>query len=365
MLLVNVSNLYTGGGLQTGISVIEEFTALKVKYIAAISPPIFEQLSDEAKKLCVVIKLTPSGLLNFSARKKLTNLVQKYQVTDVFTVFGPSYWIPKVKNHLVGFAQAWIIYDTTTIIDTLSLKERIKRIILNFIQKIFFKYNATKLVTETNDVRRKIISLFKTNPKNIFTVSNAISSAFYDKKKYDYKILNKLPTKNNDIWLLTIAYDYPHKNLKIITKLINKLPYKFKFILTVNDEFKKNFSKKNQNRIITLGKITNVQCPPIYEICDALFLPTLLECFSASYIEAMYMEKPIFTSNKTFAKAICKNAAYYFNPLNIDDISKTIINAYDNKTMINKKCLLGKALIKKLPSAKDRAKKYLNILYAK
>lgn len=364
MLLVDASNLYIGGGLQVGISVIEEFTALKVNYIAAVSPMVFEQLSNEARKSCKVLTSTPSGVFNFLTRKKLNNLVKKHQITDVFTIFGPSYWKPKVKNHLVGFAQAWLIYDTSTIIDMLSLKEKTKRIILSFIQPLYFKYNSTKLVAETDEVRLKIKKLFKICKKKIFTVSNTISSVFYEPKFFDKQILNKLPTKNNDIWLLTITHDYPHKNLGIITKLIERLPSKFKFILTVSDEFKIKIPLKHQNRVVTLGKISIAQCPPIYDVCDALFLPTLLECFSVSYIEAMYMNKPIFTSNRTFAKTICEDTAYYFDPLNADDIANTIIAAYENPLLINAKCLRGKKLVAKFPSARERAKMYLSILYA-
>ncbi|WP_063654931.1 glycosyltransferase [Candidatus Arsenophonus triatominarum] len=363
MLLVNASNLYIGGGLQVGISVIEEFTALKVNYIAAVSPPVFEQLSSEAQKSCKVIESTPSGIFNFFARKKLNDLVKEYQITDVFTVFGPSYWKPKVKNHLVGFAQAWLIYDTSIIIDMLSLKEKMKIIVLSFIQPLYFKHNSTKLVTETDDVRLQIEKLFKICPKKVFTVSNTISSIFYEPKFYDRKILNKLPTKNDDIWLLTIAHDYPHKNLGIITKLVERLPSQFKFILTVTNEFKIKIPLKYQDRVITLGKISSAQCPPIYEVCDALFLPTLLECFSVSYVEAMYMGKPVFTSNRAFAKTICGDAAYYFDPLNADDIANTIIRAYENPILINERCLRGKELVAKFPLARERAKKYLSILY--
>lgn len=365
MLLVNTSNLYIGGGLQVGISVIEEFTKLKINFIAAVSPPIFEQLSKQAKKSCTVITSTPSGIFNFSARKKLDDLVKKYKITEVFTVFGPSYWKPRVKNHLVGFAQAWLIYNTSIIFDKLLLKEKIKIIILSFIQPFYFKYNSTKLVTETDDVRLKIGKRLNISYKNVFTVSNTISSVFYEPKNYDRQILNRLPIKNDDIWLLTIAHDYPHKNLGIIAELIQKLPSRFKFILTVDDEFKIKIPAEFQDRVITVGKVSSAQCPPLYEVCDALFLPTLLECFSVSYVESMYMEKPIFTSNRAFAKTICEDAAYYFDPLKADDIADTIITAYENLLVINEKCVHGKELVTRFPSAKERAEKYLSILYAK
>ena len=47
-----------------------------------------------------------------------------------------------------------------------------------------------------------------------------------------------------------------------------------------------------------------------------MFLPTLAECFSASYAEAMVMEKPIVTTDLGFARGICGPAAVYYEPAN-------------------------------------------------
>ena len=65
-------------------------------------------------------------------------------------------------------------------------------------------------------------------------------------------------------------------------------------------------------------------CPKLYNQADAMFLPTLLETFSASYPEAMKMERPILTSDLDFAKDICGDAALYFNPLDSYDIANKI-----------------------------------------
>jgi hypothetical protein len=47
--------------------------------------------------------------------------------------------------------------------------------------------------------------------------------------------------------------------------------------------------------------------PKWYKATQALLLPTLLESFSGTYIEAMHFERPIFTSNLDFAKEVCEN----------------------------------------------------------
>lgn len=365
MLLVNATNLYIGGGVQVGVSVIEEFSIMKIDFISAVSPTVFHQLSFYARQYCVVINKTPSGLFNFSTRRQLDNLVNKHNISDVFTVFGPSYWNPEVKNHLVGFAVPWLIYDASPILNILSTKERVKKYILQFLQPFFFKYYASKIVTETRDVRLQVIQILNYPPESVFTVSNTIASVFKNPSNYDFNAVKKLPVKNNDIWLLTIAYNYPHKNLKIIAPLLELLPPDFKFILTVDNKFKNFIPERHHDRLITIDSISSAECPPVYKVCDALFLPTLLECFSASYAEAMYMGKPIFTSDRGFARTICQDAAYYFDPLNAKHIADTILQAFRTPVLLKKKCLLGKKIVSELPSAKKRAEQYLSVIYGK
>ena len=67
---------------------------------------------------------------------------------------------------------------------------------------------------------------------------------------------------------------------------------------------------------------------------DAMLLPTMLECFSASYPEAMVMKKPVLTSDLSFARSICGNAAIYFNPFDPADIADKIIGLVNDKTLV-------------------------------
>lgn len=364
MLLINASNLYVGGGMQVGISVINELAADKAHFIAAVSRPVYIQLSDEAKKKALLLEKTPSGLLNFSTRKSLDNIVHSYDIDIVFTIFGPSYWTPKVKKHLVGFALPWLIYDTGQIYSKLSLKEKIKKQLLRFLQPYFFKKNADMLVTETSDVTSKVITLMQYNPKDVYTVSNTISEVFKVPSLHDENILKKLPVKQEgDIWLLTISHNYPHKNLNCIKELVKTLPANFKFITTLEKKFLNDIPDELQDRIITLGSVSISECPPLYKVSDAMFLPTLLECFSASYAEALYMETTILTSERSFARTICQDAAFYFDPLDNSSIATTILSAFDDDKRREEKIVLGKHYSMTIPDARQRAKKYMSILY--
>ncbi|MGX5085323.1 hypothetical protein [Enterobacter sp. UPMP2052] len=362
-LLINASNLYVGGGVQVAVSVLEELSDSAVDFIAAVSPVVYSQLSKNALLHCILIGSSPSKLLNLKVRKKLDNIVTENNISVVFTIFGPSYWSPKNVKHAVGFALPWLIYDIKYIFKKLDVKAQLKFSILRFLQPYFFKKNADLIFTETDDVNKRVAKLLSFDKEKVYTVSNTLNGLFTDSSGYDYSILDKLPKKNvNDIWLVTISHNYPHKNLGVISELVKILPSHYKFVLTVSSDFLQVVPKEFKERIITIGNVTIGQCAPLYEVSDGLFMPTLLECFSASYLEAMYMKKIIFTSDLPFAHTVCQDAAFYFCPHDVKNIRDTLVNGFQNKEALAHKVSMGAIIYEQFPSAKARALRYMDII---
>lgn len=362
-LLINASNLYVGGGVQVAVSVLEELTKCTIPFIAVVSPVVYAQLSSNASLNCIKIDSSPSKLLNFKVRKQLDHVVKENGISVVFTIFGPSYWTPKNVKHAVGYALPWLIYDIKHIFVKLTLREKLKFYLLKKLQPYYFKKNADLIFTETDDVSERVTKLLSFKREKIYTVSNTLNGLFTDSNVYDYDVLSRLPKKNEkDIWLLTISHNYPHKNLEIIAELVKILPSEYKFVVTVSNDFKKIISEEYRERIIAIGNVTIYQCAPLYQQCDGLFMPTLLECFSASYLEAMFMKKAIFTSDLPFAHTVCMNSAFYFDPYNVQSIRDTIVHGFQNKETLSAKIKQGTVIFEHFPSAKVRALKYIEII---
>jgi glycosyltransferase involved in cell wall biosynthesis len=92
-----------------------------------------------------------------------------------------------------------------------------------------------------------------------------------------------------------------------------------------------------------------------------MFLPTLLECFSASYAEAMKLQKPIITSDMGFAHTVCKDAALYANPMDENNIAAKIIElstSYELQENLVKK---GVERLQMFGTSQDRARRYIQI----
>ena len=91
-------------------------------------------------------------------------------------------------------------------------------------------------------------------------------------------------------------------------------------------------------------------------------MPTLLESFSGTYVEAMYHGKPIFTSDIDFARDICGDAAFYFDPLDENSILNTIKSAHENDKVVLDRIELGRERLSGFQSWQDVFEKLIGII---
>ena len=72
------------------------------------------------------------------------------------------------------------------------------------------------------------------------------------------------------------------------------------------------------------------EVPSLYEQTDIVFQPTLLECFTAVYPEAMRMRRPIVTTDLEFAHGLCGDAALYYSATDPEAASERLIELISN-----------------------------------
>ena len=367
-LLINTSNLYVGGGVHVALSFINELKQIvrPHEYHIILSPITKKHIELESfpnNFYFYLIEKSPASLKTRSKIvAKLHDLEDQIEADIVFTIFGPSYWRPKAK-HLLGIADGWVYNPNSVAYDRLSFLKRLKMRLHGKYKIHYFKRDTGFYVLETNDAKMKLSQTVGINENRIAVVGNTYSSIFDDDRftKEENEFYIKLPKRNaNEFRLMYIAHNHANKNLNIINNLLPLLKKQgIKFILTLDDKSFQNLFPIAHSSILNIGPIAQKSCPSIYKQCDALFAPTLLETFSASYPEAMKMGKPILTSNYTFAKDTCQDAALYFDPLNAKDITEKITVLATNTTLQNELIEKGKKRLLEFETAKSRAMKYL------
>lgn len=173
--------------------------------------------------------------------------------------------------------------------------------------------------------------------------------------------------------LLCLSHYYSHKNLEVFIDLgeiirVNQLDWRI--VITIHPDqgygagiILNEISKRGLAHIIcNVGPVSMAEVPSLYRQVDALLFPTLLESFSGTFVEAMFHGKPIFTSNYEFATDVCRDAAFYFDPLDVIDIFKCIRLATDNPNLIEQKIAAGKDRLRSMPNWNQAFDAYMKII---
>ena len=361
--VIDNSNLYAGGGIQVGISFINDLSKLNLSNEYHIIQSF--KMAEAFKKIdypsnFIFYDLNVECEQSILVRAKQVKLLEdKIKPDCIFTLFGPSYHksnFPKI----VGFAIPHIIYPESPFIKNLSLSKKIKNLLICKMKQYFFIKNADALVFETKDASKKFEKL--SGFKNNYVVSNTLNEVFLDESKWE----NFIFSDNNKLKILVVTANYPHKNLQVIPNIIRKLINdkkieNFEFVITL-DKNELNFPDFCENYIQYIGKVSLNKLPSLYKQSTMVFIPTLLEVFSATYLEAMYMQKAIVASDMGFSRDICGDAAFYCDPTNIDDYANTIsLLLRDIKSRLDLE-QKGVSQVLKFGSSMDRTKSYLEII---
>lgn len=365
-ILINASNIKKGGGLQVADSFLKDLYKYRRHHFVVVYPKMLEACAEGMSKYdnieCFLYDMTV-GFRTFITGRDLflDDIVEEKNINAVLTIFGPSGWKPRVP-HVCGFARAQVVLNDSPYWEIVGLKTRLRYLSRKTLLRSAFRKSGKALWAESNYISFRLKDVFP--DKRIYTVTNNYNQVFDHPEEWNRTIV--LP-RFDGITLLTISSNYPHKNLGIIIPTIHYLKdnypdVNFRFVLTISESEFSKMSQEDKMHVIFLGPVMINQCPYLYEQSDVMFLPTLMECFSAGYAEAMRMEKPILTTNLGFARAICGNAAEYYDAVSPQELAKSIVRlAYDEdyyQALVRK----GKEQLRRFDSFEERGKKLIDIV---
>ncbi|MFM2360456.1 MAG: hypothetical protein RLY16_2449 [Bacteroidota bacterium] len=365
-LLINTASTFKGGGLQVANSFIEDCKQhAEHEYHIVLGFVLAKAIKQEEYPNNFHFYTIPyrpaTRVFSFKSHDKFfRDLEKKIRPDVVFTTTGPAYWRPRAP-HVIGYNLPHHVYPESPYLQHISLYRRARWKIKKLLAWYFFKHDADCYVVQTDDVNQRLRKFL--GRENVITVSNTYNPFFNHPETFP----NRLPEKQpGEFRLLSISAWYPHKNLDIIPKIIDCLSEAEKapirFVLTLPDEiFRQEIPQQYHALIYNVGSVKLKEAPSLYKECDAMFLPTLLECFSASYAEAMIMEKPIITSDMGFAHTVCDRAAVYFDPINPAEIAQKIVQLVHDYELQQKLIQLGKERISYFGTSAQRTEEYLNI----
>ncbi|GAB3289833.1 glycosyltransferase [Pseudidiomarina andamanensis] len=353
--------------MQVATSFLRELSDIECAFsdnevIIYVSSEVAENLGDtvhQLKQNFDVQEFDVFGLAAFSPKIR-----KKYHNFDlIFSLFGPDY-LPMIgAKKVIGFAQPWILYNNSDAYQSLGLLSALKSKMTFWLKKQLFK-GADAYVVELEHVKERMLSKNIGHENNIHIAYNTISGNYREMKEQKLQ----LAEKTSEVFKLgIISRNYSHKNLSILpeVKLILEERYhqKIEFYVTFKKEEFHGESSIFQNQVVNLGPKKVDECIDTYLEFDGVFFPSLLECFSATPLEAMATGRALFASDRPFNRNVCGEHAYYFDPLSPEDAARVIDDYIENKWRRDlEERLAAREHAINFSNPRDRALKYIEVI---
>lgn len=321
-VLVNCSACTVGGGIQVAVGFVRHLLAspdLPFAPVLALSPQVAAACGAEAAARfpCWVADGRPGAV--FSGRRvrlELPRLADRQRVRAVFTILGPSY-VSFRQPELTGFADGFAFAEGGECYARHPWPDRVRARILKSLKLRFLRGSRAYWV-EAESAKEGLVRMLGVRTSDVAVIPNALNPAIRD------RATGKPPDSPPS--LLLLAAGYWHKNHALAPDLAKALAAllpgrEFKVSMTLPpgaiwDHVRTRAAHLGvADRIENLGPLSLDGCARAIEAATAVLHPSLLETFSATYLEAMGLSRPLLASDRRFARDICGDAALYFDPL--------------------------------------------------
>lgn len=363
-ILINVSNLTGGGGVQVADSICSylylypqhHFVVVYSNKLAATARRITGFQNVEIVNYNYPFRDLYS--LFFRRNIVLDALVKTRRIDCVLTLFGPMKWCPKCE-HICGFALSQLVIPESPYFKRMAFIDIVKARFFVVLNTYLFKRGVNHFYTENLFITERVRNLFP--GVEVRTITNNYNQVF---DTVDLQKHISLPLFKG-FNILSVISGGAHKNVPITIDVARCLVEQygftdFRFIITVTRDEIPTIPHSMGGHFLLLGKVDIEQCPSLYEQSDIVFQPTLLECFTAAYPEAMRTGKPIVTTDLEFARSLCGDAALFYDPLNAESAAKCIYELFVNERLSKELIQKGYLQLKKYDTSRERAEKLVH-----
>ena len=212
-------------------------------------------------------------------------------------------------------------------------------------------YKFEKIITVSNYSKNKIANHFKIDTNKIFVIPNTIdldnhllqnNIKFNERSNIIFHIGGEPLYKNTETVVRAFAIFIKKINTKYILKIVG---INNKYSLKYYNNLCKDLNI--QDNIIFLPYQTDNEIINLYTTSKMFILPSLEEGFGIPIIEALKYGCPLICSNVSCLPEVAGDAALYFNPYSIEDLSFKIFDILSNVNNTNERVQLGYSQVQK------------------
>jgi glycosyltransferase involved in cell wall biosynthesis len=255
-------------------------------------------------------------------KQELKALEQKINPDVVYSITAPSYFSFE-RPEVMRFTNPLVAHPNKYSWKVQPLMAKIRLMAYCWNQKRLIK-NTKYFITQTETTKQGIMRITGLPSKNVCVVNNVLPAAFANQDT------SHIDTGEDWIDIACVGAPVPHKNFDILPDVILELnkrginnvrfhttiPEDLPIWKVISSQLKSNGIEKH---LVNHGRVTQAELAEIYRRCEYAYLPTLLEVFSASTVEAMYFDLKIVATDFGFNREVLGDACLYYEPMNASD----------------------------------------------
>ena len=268
-------------------------------------------------------------------KKQIKLLEQQIKPDVVYSITAPSYFTFEATE-VMRFTNPLVTHPNKYSKSTQTWIERI-RTWLYCKNQVRLMKKAHFFITQTETTKQGILRITGLPENHVCVVNNVLPSVF--------KHMDNTPIVEDDfINIACVGNPVPHKNFDILPDVLIELKRlgieNVRFHTTIPfDHPLNNKLKKHLNELGMMknwknyGRISQKELGAMYQRCQLCYLPTLLEVFSASTVEAMYFNLPIVATNFSFNTEVLADSSLYYEPKNAKAAAQQLAKLIADKAL--------------------------------
>lgn len=341
-ILINavIAKKRSGGGFQVCINFIQKTLEHKdIDWYYIVSEELDKEISvfldDYRGDKFYSFPTQPDFLHSYlGVRKAIKQIEKDVQPDVVFSILAPSYFTFS-STEVMRYTFPWVTHPNSYAWRSLPLKKYVRTKLYCIIQRHLMR-KAHYFITQSETCATGIKRITHEPSRNVIIIPNVLPAFFY---KYNTE---HIETEGKNI--ICVGSAYYHKNIDIVPDVIKELKqqgYKdIKFHLTLPQDSSLYYVIQHkaelygiEGNIINHGVLTQTELGIVYRQCDFSFIPSLLEVFSASMVEAMWFGLPTVASNFDFNRDVLGDSCLYFEPTSAHDASVKFKTLFEKKEL--------------------------------
>lgn len=267
-------------------------------------------------------------------KKELAELEDGLKPDVVYSITAPSYFTFKAPE-VMRFTNPTVAHPNKYSWKVLPLMGKLRLLVYGWNQKRLIR-KANFFVTQTETTKKGILRITGLPEKNVCVVKNVLPTVFATTET------GHIETSDSRIHIACVGAPVPHKNFDIIPDVLLNLKENgienvcFHVTIPEGDVMMDKIKAKMRTNGLDMscvknhGRMPQKELAEMYRRCTLCFLPTLLEVFSVSTLEAMFFDLKIVATNFAFNTEVLDDAALYYEPMNAKDAADKLARLINN-----------------------------------